>query len=254
MTLVLAVGGCRAALQQTTSASIPASSSVAASTSPQVPSPTALPTGIPGPRSDSFPVLPGSEPPGTGLNAVTCTGPIGAQDPVAVVQLHGTPEKPGDFVLRDYADVAHPTTVCNLGASPMQLIDGRHALINAGSAGAVVDLPEVRFHWFQLPVTPGWGSELITVSPALDQIVWRSVDPQGSRSDMIHITTAAGDRVVATLLDTNEGRCSSPDDSRYGEFTLSGNRLYVLNQPLDPGQPPRGGRRHGRLLGAPAGR
>src|SRR5690348_3920841 len=36
---------------------------------------------------------------------ITCGRPIGATDPVAVVQLHD-----GTVVLRDYADVAHPVT------------------------------------------------------------------------------------------------------------------------------------------------
>ena len=162
---------------------------------------------------------------------MSCSGPIGAHDPVAVVQLHVAAGQPPHAVLRDYADVAHPRTVCELGAYGFDLIDARHGLI-PGPAGAIVDLPELRFHWFTLPATPGYAPGLIAISPALDQIVWSTTDPEGTATDTIHLTTATGDRVLATLRDTNTGRCSSPDDSRPGGFTPSGKHAYVLNQPL----------------------
>jgi hypothetical protein len=162
-----------------------------------------------------------------------CTGQIGANDPVAIVQLHSDIPNGGPLVLRDYADVAHPRTVCTFGTvGPVQLIDARHVVIGYDTAYAVVEIPELRYQWFELPVTPGWGSQFIAVSSGLDQIAWRSVDPQGTSSDYIHIATSAGDQIVATLRDTNEGRCSSPDDSRYGDYSSAGSHLYVMNQPL----------------------
>jgi hypothetical protein len=165
---------------------------------------------------------------------ITCDGSIGDSDPVAIVQLRGSDPNNEPLVLRDYADVANPRTVCTFGsgAFPVQLIDARHVVLGWGLSFGVVELTEVKYQWFHLPVTPGWGSELIAVSPGLDQVAWKSVDPQGSSSDYIHIATSDGDQIVATLRDTNEGRCSSPEDSRPGDFSASGAHLYVMNQPL----------------------
>jgi len=183
-------------------------------------------------NADSFPILSADPPPGP--VDITCDGAIGDTDPVAIVQLHSADPNHAPLVLRDYADLAKPRTVCTFGpsGSPVQLIDARHVVIASDSGFAVVELPGLHAQWFALPTTPGWGSQLIAVSPVLDQIAWRSVDPQGSSSDAIHVATAAGDQIVATLRDTNEGRCSSPEDSRYGDYSAAGTDLYVMNQPL----------------------
>jgi len=167
---------------------------------------------------------------------IACSGSIGQADPVALVSLAAA--KGDELNLRDYAHVANPRTVCTFGAGDgriVQLIDPHHVVIvddEASDLYAVVDLPVVRYHWFHLPKTKGWGSELITVGPALDRVVWKQVDPDGSRSDTIFLSTASRTRALATLPDTNLGRCGSPTDSVPGRYTTSGAYLYVLNQPI----------------------
>lgn len=184
---------------------------------------------------ESFAILPASKPAGF-VGDVTCTGFIGASDPVAIVQLHGAAFT-GPVVLRDYANTSQPRTICTFGKAAfqvVQLIDARHMVIGGENASyAVVDLPEVQYHWFQLPVSQGLFASLISVSPALDEIAWKVEDPAGTATDTIHLTTAAGDRVVATLPDTNTGRCGVPDvDSNPGGYTRSGTALFVLDTPL----------------------
>jgi len=156
---------------------------------------------------------------------------------VAVVQLHGSVAFGGPVVLRDYVNTSQPRTVCSFGKAAfqiVQLIDPHHMVIAGDNASyAIVDLPEVRYHWFQLPVSKGIFTTLISVSPGLDEIAWKAEDPAGTATDTIHLTTAAGDRVVATLPDTNTGRCGLPDvDSNPGGYTRSGAALFVLDVPF----------------------
>ena len=223
------------------------------------PAPSALPTELPSPEASSS-AVPATVPPASGPPAtpnpniqgsfallpsspradfdihIECSGSIGQTDPVAIVGLKGA----NGFTLRDYADVAHPRTACAFGSgdwSIVQLIDPRHIVIvdeEATDTFAVVDLPQVRFHWFHVPKTKGWGSQLITVGPALDRIVWKQVDPDGSRADTIYVSTANRTRVLATLPDTNVGGfCGSPSDSAPGRYTAAGDYLFVLNEPLE---------------------
>jgi hypothetical protein len=184
--------------------------------------------------SASFDLLP-VEQPADFTSAITCDGPIGASDPVAVVQLRAATEGGvGDIVLRDYADPAIPRTVCKFapGIQFVQLIDARHVVIQydgaAGSSYAVVDLPEVRFHWFDL--SDGYP----IVSPGLDQILWLETFGDfelGSGGTNVHITTSAGDHIVASLQHPIGGRCGSPEDSKSGGYAHSGDHVFVLDQP-----------------------
>lgn len=98
------------------------------------------------------------------LSTITCSGQIGASDPVAFVVLHTV-----GGVLRDYADPAHPRTVCQLpGMTYVPVIDAHHVLLSAPrSYYAVVQVPEVAVTWFQLPSTPGING-LDAISPNLD--------------------------------------------------------------------------------------
>lgn len=68
------------------------------------------------------------------------------------------------------------------------------------------------------------------MSPNLDQIAYLTTDV-ANNSDEVHVVSAAGHAIVATLPNPHLGRCGSPEDSRSGEYTLSGNALYVLDQP-----------------------
>ena len=230
--LALILGGCAGV----GSSAIPSSSALTApsaseSASPSVGVSADATASSPASDAEPFGIL-SAEPPSDPLD-ITCDGAIGDRDQVAIVQLHSDDPNNAPLVLRDYADVAHPRTVCTFGsAGPVQLIDARHVVVGSSSSFAVVELPGLSSQWFALPVTPSAFSEFIAVSPGLDQIAWRSVDPQGSSSDYIHVATAAGDQIVATLRDTNEGRCSSPEDSRYGDYSAGGTDFYVMNQPL----------------------
>jgi hypothetical protein len=205
-----------------------------ASAVPATVPPASGPPATPNPNiQGSFDLLPAS-PRADFAAQIECSGSIGQTDPVAIAWLTG----PSGIVLRDYAEVAHPRTACSFGSgdwSIVQLIDPRHVVIvdeQASDKYAVVDLPQVRFHWFRLPKTKGWGSQLITVGPALDRVVWKQVDPDNSR-DTIFLSTASRTRVLATLPDTNLGRCGSPSDSAPGRYTAAGDYLFVLNAPIE---------------------
>jgi len=101
---------------------------------------------------------------------ITCSGAIGAADPVAVVQLHSAADT-GELVMRDYVDPRNPRTACQFhtqqaghGYGVAQLIDAHHVVIASNDCCqlfAVVDLPEVRFHWFQLPRPAGFRCDSI---------------------------------------------------------------------------------------------
>jgi len=161
------------------------------------------------------------------VSQITCSGSIGASDPVAVVQLLAAVVGTGDVVLRDYADPRSPRTVCSFGFNSVtQLIDARHVVIAGNGAFAVVDLPEVRFHWFQPP------GGFLAVGPNLDQVLWLTYDAEGTATDTIHLSTIAGDHIIATLPDNNSGRCGTSEDSKWAAYTPSGAHLFILDQPL----------------------
>ncbi len=217
-------------------------SSAGSSPSAAVPSTQSTPavvTTAPTPVSDGFGVLPGT-PPGDFEGGVTCSGAMDPGDPVAIVQLRGIDEEPGETVLLDFVDPSAPRTVCTFGGSRWlgaRFVDGRHVVISSPTDASdlylVIDIPEVRYHWVQLP--PGadasFPSMLAAVSPELDRLIWVSHEG-GTAGDAVHVTTAASDRVIANLRDTNEGRCGDPDDSNVGGFAPSGSLAYVLNRPL----------------------
>lgn len=199
----------------------------------QTASPAASPASSPTSSSASFNLLPAQQP-ADFVSQITCSGPIGASDPVAIVQLHHDPYT-GEVVLRDYADPGSPRTACSLGNhSVVQLIDARHIVIGWGgsAAYAVVDLPEVSYHWFQLPPY----STFLAVSPRLEQIVWLSerldANTSMSTSREIHMTTSAGDKVVASLPDEPVGFCGAPPDySKRVAYSSSGAHMFVLDHP-----------------------
>ena len=201
-------------------------------------SPAATQASAPTSSSASFNLLPAQQP-ADFVSQITCSGSIGTSDPVAIVQLHQDPYT-GEVVLRDYADSGSPRTACSLGNhSVEQLIDARHVVIRwgGGSTYAVVDLPDVRIHWFQLPPYSSVSSStFLAVSPQLDQVVWLKERPEPntsmSTSREIHITTSAGDKVVASLRDEPVGFCGAPPDySKRAAYSRSGAHLFVLDHP-----------------------
>jgi hypothetical protein len=171
---------------------------------------------------------------------ITCSGGIGSSDPVAVVQLHAAAGT-GELVLRDYADPSNPRTSCQFhtqqagnGYGIAQLIDAHHVVITSHDCCdvyAVVDLPEVRFHWFNLPRPSGFGNNFLAVSPGLSEVAWESHNDSTGAERQVHLTTKSGDLVVANLPPAL-GRCGSPNLSREAAYTRSGSHLFVLDQPL----------------------
>ena len=134
----------------------------------------------------------------------------------------------GAVVLRDYADTANPTTVCTGLDGVRQLIDARHVVIPGNGALAVVDLPDVTYHWFQVP----YPKQFLAVGPKLDQVLWKVSDFEVGE-DSIYLSSSAGDQLVATVPTPEAGRCGSPEtDSRVAAYTLSGSHFFVLNQPI----------------------
>ena len=245
-TLVAVLAACSPAPSATPAAPSSATPSAAPSAEPTPSGPafTAFPTATPivpepSPSADpaymgSFEVLPAS-PTWTFHAKIACSGKIGASDPVALVTMAEAGDAQNPVVLRDYADPKNPRTVCTFDNVRVErLIDPRHVVV-ADDDGyrlyAVVDLPEVRYRWFQLPRGEGeWGAELITVG--LDRIVWKDVHARDTDTDVVYVSTAARTLEVATLPDTNEGRCGEPADSTQGAFTTDGSYLYVLSQPI----------------------
>jgi hypothetical protein len=121
---------------------------------------------------------------------------------------------------------------------PVQLIDARHVVIDGGPTDptvprtgnatyAVVDLPALRYHWFQLPQVPAKSSAFIAVGPRLDQVLWLAGD---ETRYAVHITTRAGDHLVASLPNQVQGICGNYG-SKWGAYTRSGDHLFVLSQP-----------------------
>jgi hypothetical protein len=219
---VLLLGLSLAACGHTAAKSPSTSPSASVSSSASAPSTTPL-----------FDLLaPPGGPPAVDLG-ITCNQSIGATDPVAIVQLHD-----GTTVLRDYADIGHPLTACSFGKNRfgLQLIDAHHVVVPGGdlvplrsNLYALVDLPQVRTRWFQLP-----GTQFLTflaVAPDLGTVAWLSPD-LAANTDQIHLTTHAGDKVVASLPNPHGGRCGSPEDSKVAGFSPSGKHLFILDQPI----------------------
>ena len=184
--------------------------------------------------TNTFDVLPPANPlsqaSAARLGGITCVGSIGASDPVGIVLIHN-----GPTVLRDYVDPLHPRTVCTFPpdfGGQIQLIDAHH--IVAGSEAylyAVIEVPSLQYRWFQLPSSLDVFPYFIAVSPGLDSVAYLTNNASANTDD-IHLATKSGDRIVASLPNPHGGRCGSPEDSKPGDFTHSGNHLYVLDQPF----------------------
>lgn len=190
----------------------------AASPTPYVPTSTTLTLNV-------LTTSPPANGPGE-LATVSCSGAIGASDPVAIVQLHTT-----GLVMRDYADPAHPRTVCEFrGMTYVPVLDARHVLLSAPDYYyAVLQVPEMAATWFQLP--PANNPTLIGISPNLDQIAYLDQDVADG-TDKVHLVDTGGDHVIASAPNPHGGRCGSADDSKAGDYQHFGGAFYVLDQPF----------------------
>lgn len=240
----LVLSGCAEGTLATPSGAIPEPSSVSPDASPTMtaaPSPSATsepPTPVPttAPATRQLPIedlLP-VDPPDGFISNITCEGSIGASDPVAIVNLRAAAEgEPGPIVMRDYADVTEPRTVCTFGDySIHSLIDARHVVVRGeGGTYAIVDLPEVRYHWFDMPEADSSYDQLLAVAPSLDAATWHRV-VGGSLERQILVTDASGVHVLADLPQIETGRCGTPLDSAEGAYARTGDAFYVLDQPF----------------------
>jgi hypothetical protein len=241
--LVVATSACAASQEPTPSPSATASTGSASATPTEAastPQPTPIPTAAPPTSSNAlFSLLPAAAPPGH-RQQISCSGDIGPSDPVAIVELKGNGRDVVPRVMRNYADPANPRTVCDFGGESIeQLIDARHVVIQncdgLDCVLAVVDLPEVRYHWFALPDGNETNETFIAVSPKLDEVAWSSTDDNPAdfldQNRRLHLTRADGDHVMAHLRPVG-GRCGSGDDSKSGAYSGSGAHVYALDVPI----------------------
>ena len=246
LALLVAVVSACAVTQESTPGASTGKPAASFSTSPSEVPPTTqpTPTATPAPVStnNTFSLLPAEGPPGH-TPQISCSAEIGPSDSVAIVQLKGTGRELGPVVMRNYAQAANPRTVCEFGSaygseSVRQLIDARHVVIENCDGPdcvlAVVDLPDVRYHWFALPEDNDTYGELIAASPGLDEVAWSSTDNAEDLDDQnrrLHLTRADGDHTVARLMPVG-GRCGSGDDSKSGAYSHSGAHMYALDVPI----------------------
>ena len=198
---------------------------------PATSQPTAEPPSAGGTIADRFAV----DPPTNFISTISCEGPIGGSDPVAIVWM-----QPDDGqiqtgpVLRNYADVSAPRTSCIFAPGDYtihSLVDARHLVISGNNRRyAIVDLPELRYHWFRLPTAELEAGTLFAVAPDLGSITWWRVSTEGAQGREAVLTDASGRHVLAPLPELLDGRCGSPLDSSQGAFARSGNAFYILDQ------------------------
>lgn len=172
---------------------------------------------------------------------VTCSGEIGPNDPVAVVTLADRNGDAGAKVLRNYADIANPTTVCKGVGWWTRLLDAQHLWTWGCSdtdtggdyrecAFAVVDLPRAAYHWYLMP-TNTEGATITAIAADLQTLALQRYDEQGGRE--LHIADGSGDHLVFRFPNP-DGRCGTPIDSNNAAFSRSGDFLYVLDQSFPP--------------------
>jgi hypothetical protein len=166
--------------------------------------------------------------------AVTCSGDIGPADPVAVVTLADRRGDFGETVLRNYADIANPTTVCKGLGWTTRLLDARHVWTFACDEGedgdcafAVVELPEAKYSWYSMPASREQEGVVAAVAADLQTMAWSRYDERGGRE--LHVADAAGDHLLFRFPNP-DGRCGSTLDSNRAAFSRSGAYLYFLDQ------------------------
>lgn len=217
-----------------TSPSVSPLPTASATIEPATPQPTAEPSTSAGTVADLF----ATDPPAGFVSTITCEGAIGESDPVAIVWIRPSDgETRSGPVLRNYANVAAPRTSCTFASGDYwihSLIDARHIVITAsdidGLLYAIVELPEVRYHWFRLPTNELESGTLFAVAPDLGSITWWRVSTEGAQGREAVLSDAAGRHVLAALPELLDGRCGSPLDSSQGAFARSGDAFYILDQ------------------------
>jgi hypothetical protein len=210
--------------------------------------PSVTPSAAPSAAAPTTPITPPAEALGTiaeilavdepsgAVMPITCDGNIDASASVAIVWVQtGDADELQAPVLRDYSDVTRPRTACTFGRGDYwihSLVDARHIVIGGpNQAYAIVDLPAVRYHWFDLPASDdAWYSTLNAVAPDLRSATWTRNATDGSLARQILMTDVAGDHLLSDLPALEGGRCGSPLDSSSGAYARSGGAYYVLDQ------------------------
>jgi hypothetical protein len=155
--------------------------------------------------------------------SMLCSGSVDATDPVALVQL--TSARAGELVMRDYADVANPRTVCRKGSFNAGFVDAAHIwlgdCIESACAMAIIDVRQGTYQWYAT------SSHINAVAPDLHALAWLQSGDDDTRT--LHIANASGDQAIHTFPYPT-GRCGSPLDSNNVAFSASGRYLFVLDQ------------------------
>jgi hypothetical protein len=165
------------------------------------------------------------------ISKIRCSGSIGSDDSVAVVAVKRT-DGTLTYVLRDYADIANPRTACTFPDSEVELLDARHVLTHGCSADgrsclpAVVDLPEVEYHWFDPPEHKSWL--ILAMAADLGSLVWQHYN-QTTFENTVFLRDSRGDHALVTLPGGG-GSCGGEGAPRTtAAYTRSGDHLYVLD-------------------------
>ena len=146
---------------------------------------------------------------------ITCSGSIGASDPVAIVTTQEGSKV--EVIMRDYAEVTNPRTVCTFRESRVHLLDARHVMLEPCSAigtcaWAIVDLPDVRYHWYGLPTTEDAFDGSLLVAPDLASVAWteREIVNDDHIDRTLFVRDATGDHLVSDLEPVDLGDCGPP--------------------------------------------
>jgi hypothetical protein len=225
----LICAGCGGAAPSSIATASPSAAATgAASTSPSSPATGPSPSIT---SSPAAPVFAEVDAPKGFVSKITCSGSIGATDPVAIVV---TDENSREIIMRDYADITNPRTVCAFPDERVRLLDARHVVFegcgtDAPCALAVVDLPEVRYHWYELPTTPDGPVNLVAVAPDLATAAWtESKDDGDGALRTLVLRDATGDHLIADLERYDFGDCG-PEPRTEAAFARTGSYLYVID-------------------------
>jgi hypothetical protein len=205
--VLLLVAACGNSPPTVTGGSPSASSSLTAS-----PTPSPLFTLTPG----QFGHLPAASPATlTTPLQVTCSGDVGAADPVAIVTIHGRT----GLYLRDYVDSASPRNFCafGLGIAITEILDPHHVVIES-PVPAVVELPSGTA--FEL----GIHGKLVAVAPDMSQVMWIS----SAKPPTLHVSWDGGDVPIQQYPPAGKPCGDADTASRYGAFSHDARYGYAL--------------------------
>jgi len=150
-----------------------------------------------------------------GRSLTTCTANPGDFDPLAVVRLHGQ----SSWVLRDYANEAHPFNVCTF--SPMTIvlgfIDAHHLSVIDGYNLEVLEVPSGTLYDVNV------NSFALAVAPDYSHVLWMTQDVQS-----LHDSWAGHDSVLQRYPPIG-APCGDPDvNSNPIAFTHDAHYAYAL--------------------------